>query len=74
MKATKLKDGTVNLRGMRALFDLDGRQIIGTIVTHIRNGRWMIESRKLPREYARNGAWWSVRRIVLPRDQFTVIP
>lgn len=61
-----------NLRHKKVSFSIEGRTISGTVITHIRDGRWIIESPRLPKQYARGAGYWAVRRIVLPRDSFTV--
>lgn len=67
-----MKPAAANLRGKTVTFTLNGREIVGVVVTHIRNRRWMIQSRQLPKSYARGDARWAIRRIILPRDEFKV--
>ena len=64
----------VNLRGQKVTFRHPTTQapIRGKVITHIRDNRWMIESSRLPKTYTRNGAWFTPRRIVLPREDFEV--
>jgi hypothetical protein len=51
---------------------VDGRTIHGEVITHIRDGKWMIEARHLPRQYERGAAECLCRRIILAREKFTV--
>lgn len=72
VKAQTVKNGRANLRGRIVTLTIDGKEIRGTVITHIRNGRWLIESRSLPQRYQRGAGWWTVRRITLPEAEFTV--
>ena len=60
------------LRGESVSFVFNGRTLHGCVITHIRDGRWMVEARYLPKEYERGAGSWTCRRIVLARDEFTV--
>jgi hypothetical protein len=66
---------TPNLRHLPVEFahPATGALIRGVVITHIRNGRWMIESSRLPKEYARGACWWAERRIILPREKFRTL-
>ena len=72
-KPGKLCNGSANLRGQTVTFILDGRIISGTVVTHIRDGRWRIESARLPKRYQSGGpSWWAPKRITLHESEFQI--
>ena len=42
-----------NLRGLRAWVAVDGKFRRITVITHIRNDRWLVEGRELPKRFLR---------------------
>jgi hypothetical protein len=57
----------LNLRGATVVFDFNGKDLFGTVLTHTRNGYWVIECQKLPNRLRRpDGS----RRIILHRSEF----
>lgn len=60
-----------NLRHRRVTFahPINGRLIPGTVITHIRDGRWQIASGALPIRYQRRDL---SRRITLHREEFAL--
>jgi hypothetical protein len=60
-----------NLRGTRVTFQLDGKTNVGTVLTRIRDTRWMVVCSTLPGRYRRpDGS----RRITLDRSEFDIAP
>lgn len=57
-----------NLRGQDYWIEIDGKARLVTVVTHIRNDRWMVEGRALPKRFTR---WCGRRRTIVHRDEMT---
>lgn len=51
MAKYRLKDERENLRGRRVIAVVDGKPRKVEVVTHIRDGRWMVEGSRLPEKY-----------------------
>jgi hypothetical protein len=48
--AKTLRDGRFNLRGWEALVDFNGHPHLAKVITHTRNGRWLVEGICCPRK------------------------
>lgn len=59
-----------NLRGWQALVTFDGSDRLVTIVTHIRNGVWLVEGRTLPSRFER---YRGCRRTTVPVERLMLV-
>jgi hypothetical protein len=59
-----------NLRGWRVLVEIDGKDRLVTVVTHIRNGIWLVDGRTLPKRFER---YLGCRRTTVPREAMTLV-
>jgi hypothetical protein len=59
-----------NLRGWDVLVEFDGIDRLVSVVTHIRNGIWLVEGRTLPKRFER---YSGCRRTTVARESMTLV-
>lgn len=67
MSQPMLRDGTPNLRGHRVYIRVDRYRFQARVITRIRRGVWLIESRRLPRVFQLHGRC-ATGRVTVPEE------